>query len=68
MERSKGDGLERRIVICKGEKEGSLIREKEGKRDWREGWERIGQMQAKRNLREGMENELCTREGRKGDW
>jgi hypothetical protein len=60
--------LERRIVIWKGEKEGSLTREKEGKRDWREGWERIGEMQAKRNLKEGMENELYTREGRKGDW
>jgi hypothetical protein len=45
LERSKGDGLERRIVIWKGEKEGSLVREKEGKRDWREGWERIGEMQ-----------------------
>ncbi len=61
MERSKGDGLERRIVIWKGENEGSLTREKEEKRDWREGWERIGRDwrdAGERNMREGMENEL----------
>jgi hypothetical protein len=45
-----------------------LIGEKEGKRDWREGWKRIGEMQGKMNVREGIENELYTRQGGKEDW